>query len=154
MFSGICLVDSCAGNELIGIAHASPNWNTVPRYNDVTVVLDESTVSHARLVLVMRVNGEDLVLVRHYYTPDVPGRSAARKRLDELLGPMLAFVPLSSVGAWEILPVTSVHDVWKLEDDVRQPGRYFVNQFVGSYCATVPDDDEPDDDELHNTPPA
>ena len=154
LFSGIRLVDSCAGNELIGIAHASPNWNTVPRYNDVTVVLDESTVSHARLVLVMRVNGEDLVLVRHYYTPDVPGRSAARKSLDELLGPMLAFVPLSSVGAWEILPVTSVHDVWKLEDDVRQPGRYFVNQFVGSYCATVPDDDEPDDDELHNTPPA
>ena len=151
LLSGIRLLDSCNGNALIGIAHASPNWNTVPRYNDVTVLLEESAVTHARLALVMRVCGEDLVLVRHYRTAEAPGRSAARKSLDELLGPMLEFVPLSAVGAWEILPVTSVHDVWKLEDDVRRTGRYFVNQFVGAYCANVPEDE---DDDPADSPPA
>jgi hypothetical protein len=29
--------------------------------------------------------------------------------------------------------------VWKLEDDVRKPGRFFVNQFVGAYCPTADD---------------
>ena len=32
---------------------------------------------------------------------------------------------------------------------MRRPGRYFVNQFVGAYCANVPEDDDPAD-----SPPA
>jgi len=67
--------------------------------------------------------------------------------LDALLGTMLEFVPASDAEAWAIVPVTSVHDVWKLEDDVRKRGRYFVNQFVGAYRPTedAADEDAADD---------
>jgi hypothetical protein len=41
----------------------------------------------------------------------------------------------------EVLHATALHDVWKLEDDVRKPGRFFVNQFVGAYCPTADDSD-------------
>jgi hypothetical protein len=45
------------------------------------------------------------------------------------------------------LSSASVHDVWKLEDDVRKRGRYFVNQFVGAYRPTedAADEDAEDD---------
>ncbi len=35
-------------------------------------------------------------------------------------------------------------DVWKVEDDVRKRGRFFLNQFVGAYRPL--DDAEVDDD--------
>jgi hypothetical protein len=106
------------------------------RYNDVRVVFDAGPLRYARLALVMRVRDEDVVLIRLYREPpDIGKRSAARESLDALLGTMLEFVPASDAEAWAIVPVASVHDVWKLVDDVRKRGRYFVNQFVGAYTA-------------------
>ena len=139
--SGVKLVDSAHGNALIGIAHASTNWNGVTRYNDVEVVLcsEPLTFGYARMALVMRVEGEDLVLVRHYRAVTPPARAARFRQLDDLLGPCLEFVPLSEANALEVLHATALHDVWKLEDDVRKPGRFFVNQFVGAYCPTADD---------------
>jgi recombinational DNA repair protein RecR len=96
----------------------------------------------------MRVRDEDVVLIRLYREPpDIGKRSAARESLDALLGTMLEFVPASDAEAWAIVPVASVHDVWKLEDDVRKRGRYFVNQFVGAYRPTedAADEDAEDD---------
>ena len=48
-------------------------------------------------------------------------------------------MPLSDPNALEVVRATALHDVWKLEDDVRKPGRFFVNQFVGAYCPTADD---------------
>ena len=139
--SGVKLVDSANGNALIGIAHASTNWNGVTRYNDVEVVLSSEplTFGYARMALVMCVDGEDLVLVRHYRSATPPARAARFRELDDLLGPCLEFVPLSDPNALEVVRATALHDVWKLEDDVRKPGRFFVNQFVGAYCPTADD---------------
>ena len=88
------------------------------------------------------------MLIRFYReASDVGRRSAARESLDALLGTMLEFVPASDAEAWAIVPVASVHDVWKLVDDVRKRGRYFVNQFVGAYRPTeaAADEDAEDD---------
>ena len=115
------------------------------RYNDVRVVLTPSTFVCARMALVMRVLGEDLVLIRTYREPtNVGTRTPARKRLDELLGTILEFVPPSNRDAWLIVPAASVEDAWKVEDDVRKRGRFFFNQFVGAYRPL--DDGEVDDD--------
>jgi hypothetical protein len=93
----------------------------------------------------MRVLGEDLVLIRTYREPaNIGQRTPARKRLDELLGTILEFVPPSNRDAWQIVPAASVVDVWKVEDDVRKSGRFFLNQFVGAYRPL--DDGEVDDD--------
>ncbi len=98
----------------------------------------------------MRVLDEDLVLLRNYREPtDVGNRTPNRKHLDELLGTMLEFVPPSDPRAWEIVHAASLYDAWKLEDDVRKPGRFFVNQFVGAYRPTDDvDDDRPAVDHL------
>lgn len=142
--AGVRLFDaSDAASSIIGIARASPQWGRSVRYNDVRVVIDENTFGYARMALVMRVLDEDLVLLRNYREPtDVGNRTPARKHLDELLGPMLEFVPLSDPRAWEIVPAASLYDVWKLEDDVRKHGRFFVNQFVGAYRPTESVDDD------------
>jgi hypothetical protein len=60
------------------------------------------------------------VLIRTYREPtNVGPRTPARKRLDELLGTILEFVPPSYREAWLIVPAASVVDVWKVEDDAR-----------------------------------
>ena len=93
----------------------------------------------------VRVLAEDLVLIRTYREPtNVGPRTPARKRLDELLGTILEFVPPSNRDAWLIVPAASVVDVWKVEDDVRKHGRFFLNQFVGAYRPL--DDGEVDGD--------
>ena len=148
LLAGIRLLDSANANSIIGIARASPRWGRSVRYNDVRVVFDAGAFRYARLALVMRVRQEDVVLIRFYReASDVGRRSAARESLDALLGTMLEFVPASDAEAWAIVPVASVHDVWKLEDDVRKCGRYFVNQFVGAYRPTedAADEDAADD---------
>jgi hypothetical protein len=148
LLAGIRLFDSANANSIIGIARASPRWGRSVRYNDVRVVFDAGPLRYARLALVMRVRDEDVVLIRLYREPpDIGKRSAARESLDALLGTMLEFVPASDAEAWAIVPVASVHDVWKLEDDVRKRGRYFVNQFVGAYRPTedAADEDAEDD---------
>ena len=148
LLAGIRLLDSANANSIIGIARASPRWGRSVRYNDVRVVFDAGAFRYARLALVMRVRQEDVVLIRFYReASDVGRRSAARESLDALLGTMLEFVPASDAEAWAIVPVASVHDVWKLEDDVRKRGRYFVNQFVGAYRPTedAADEDAADD---------
>ena len=148
LLAGIRLLDSANANSIIGIARASTQWGRSVRYNDVRVVFDAGPLRYARLALVMRVRDEDVVLIRLYREPpDIGKRSAARVRLDALLGTMLEFVPASDAEAWAIVPVASVHDVWKLEDDVRKRGRYFVNQFVGAYRPTeaAADEDAEDD---------
>jgi len=118
--AGIRLVDSEDAHRVIGIARASTRWGGGVRYNDVRVVLTASTFVYARMALVMRVLGEDLVLIRTYREPtNVGPRTPARKRLDELLGTILEFVPPSYREAWLIVPAASVVDVWKVEDDVR-----------------------------------
>ena len=148
LLAGIRLLNSANANSIIGIARASPRWGRSVRYNDVRVVFDAGPLRYARLALVMRVRDEDVVLIRLYREPpDIGKRSAARESLDALLGTMLEFVPASDAEAWAIVPVASVHDVWKLEDDVRKRGRYFVNQFVGAYRPTedAADEDAEDD---------
>ena len=148
LLAGIRLLDSANANSIIGIARATPWWGRSVRYNDVRVVFDAGAFRYARLALVMRVRQEDVVLIRFYReASDVGRRSAARESLDALLGTMLEFVPASDAEAWAIVPVTSVHDAWKLEDDVRKRGRYFVNQFVGAYRPTedAADEDAADD---------
>jgi hypothetical protein len=132
--AGIRLVDSEDAHRVIGIARASTRWGGGVRYNDVRVVLTASTFVYARMALVMRVLGEDLVLIRTYREPaNIGQRTPARKRLDELLGTILEFVPPSYREAWLIAPAASVVDVWKVEDDARKRGRFFLNQFVGAY---------------------
>ena len=98
------------------------------------VVLTPSTFVCARMALVMRVLGEDLLLlIRTYREPtNVGPRPAARKRLDELRGTIFEFVPPSNREAGLIVPAASVEDAWKVEDDVRKRGRFFFNQFVGA----------------------
>jgi len=132
--AGIRLFDSEDAHRVIGIARAPTRWGGGVRYNDVRVVLTASTFVYARMALVMRVLGEDLVLIRTYREPtNIGQRSLARKRLDELLGTILEYVPPSNRDAWLIVPAASVVDVWKVEDDVRKRGRFFLNQFVGAY---------------------
>ena len=113
---------------------SSTRWGGAVRYNDVRVVLTASTFVYARMALVMRVLGEDLLLlIRTYREPtNVGPRPAARKRLDELRGTIFEFVPPSNREAWLIVPAASVEDAWKVEDDVRKRGRFFFNQFVGA----------------------
>jgi hypothetical protein len=118
--AGIRLFDSEDAHRVIGIARASTRWGGGVRYNDVRVVLTASTVVYARMALVMRVLGEDLVLIGTYRAPtNVGPRTPARKRLDELLGTILEFVPPSYREAWLIVPAASVVDDWKVEDDAR-----------------------------------
>ena len=64
--AGIRLVDSEDAHRVIGIARASNRWGGGVRYNDVRVVLNASTFVYARMALVMRVLGEDLVLIGTY----------------------------------------------------------------------------------------
>ena len=92
---------------------------------------------------------------RRFYreASDIGKRSTARVRLDALLRTMLEFVPASDTEAWAIVPVASVHDVWKLVDDVRKRGRYFVNQFVGAYRPTeAAADEDAEDDAVDEAP--
>jgi hypothetical protein len=45
-----------------------------------------------------------------------------------------------------------VHDVWKLEQDPRNPSRFFVNQFIGAYSASEDSTESGGCDELGATP--
>ena len=38
----------------------------------------------------------------------------------------------TSADAWQIFRSDALHDVWKLEQDARDPSRYFVNQFIAA----------------------
>jgi hypothetical protein len=154
LLAGIRLLDSANANSIIGIARASPQWGRSVRYNDVRVVFDAGPLRYARLALVMRVRDEDVVLIRFYREAfDIGKRSTARESIDALLGTMLEFVPASDTEAWAIVPVASVHDVWKLVDDVRKRGRYFVNQFVGAYRPTeAAADEDAEDDAVDEAP--
>ena len=71
----------------------------------------------------------NLVLVRWY-------QSAPRPQVEHAvyarLGPLLQYVPRTSADAWQIFRSDALYDVWKLEQDARDPSRYFVNQFIAA----------------------
>ena len=153
--TGIRLVHSDGGAHAdIGVAHASPQYSHNPRYNDCRIVLSTSDAAspvddalrtcfgYARLALALRVvhNGEqhDLVLVRWYEEVAQPTARGDRSNaaLYAALGPLLQFAPKKPGPQWQILHARAVHDVWKLEQDARNPSRFFVNQFIGAYSAS------------------
>ena len=71
----------------------------------------------------------NLVLVRWY-------QSAPRPQVEHAvyarLGPLLQYVPRTSADARQIFRSDALHDVWKVEQDARDPSRYFVNQFIAA----------------------
>ena len=146
--AGVRLVDSVGDSTADnGIARASPCWNGAPRYNVCRVLLASGASAassgpdpeealefgFARLALIMRVthNREthELVLVRWYESAPRPQDEHA---VYARLGPLLQYVPRTSADAWQIFRSDALHDVWKLEQDARDPSRYFVNQFIAA----------------------
>ena len=169
--TGIRLVHSDGSAHAdIGVAHASPQYGHNPRYNDCRIVLSTGDAAspaddslrtcfgYARLALALRVvhNGEphDLVLVRWYDEVAQPASRGDRSNaaLYAALGPLLQFAAKTPGPQWQILHARAVHDVWKLEQDPRNPSRFFVNQFIGAYSASEDSTESGGCDELGATP--
>ena len=153
--TGIRLVHSDGSAHAdIGVAHASPQYGHGPRYNDCRIVLSTGDAAspaddslrtcfgYARLALALRVvhigEQHDPALVRWYDEVAQPASRADRSNaaLYAALGPLLQFAAKTPGPQWQIVHARAVHDVWKLEQDPRNPSRFFVNQFIGAYSAS------------------
>ena len=169
--TGIRLVHSDgSAHGVIGVAHASPQYGHGPRYNDCRIVLSTGDAAspaddslrtcfgYARLALPLRVvhigEQHDPALVRWYDEVAQPASRGDRSNaaLYAALGPLLQFAAKTPGPQWQILHARAVYDVWKLEQDPRNPSRFFVNQFIGAYSASEDSTESGGCDELGATP--